>query len=115
MTDDLKWTGSPECQFAEREGRTLEIRKQAVSTSVGTYALIVWKDPARSAIVGVYHHPAVARFAAQTTPLDDASLARLSSNPRGNAAFPQPGFAEGAKVMNAIKETAVLPSKGTQP
>lgn len=75
---NLEWREeSADDQRVMCEGRELQILKQ----TTGTYALVVWKlDPRRSAVVGVYHHPAVAKFAAETTPLDDASLARLSKN-----------------------------------
>lgn len=85
MTRNLKWAGDPGPVWRANvpdEDRTLEIRKQIT----GTYVLVVWKTRATiiraegSAIIGVYHDPAVARFAAETTPLDDESLARLNKN-----------------------------------
>lgn len=71
------WTGPSEDQRSTREGRSLQIKKH----TDGTYRLLVWKTPAGSAIVGIFSAPEVARAAAEKTPLDDASLAKLMQDP----------------------------------
>lgn len=82
----IDWRGEPDWLLGEREDRVLEIKLH----TDGTWRLFVTK-PTGSMIVGVYSAPEIARYAGENMPLDDASLAKLATDP-----YPATRFADNA-------------------